>query len=268
MSKKKRSLTLWLSGCVLAVLFTLGNTKTCLAEAETVYVNPDTGYEAVIQDDAMLLYSAEKAQLATEMEEATAYGNLMFVTTDYNPNYGNDASYEFAADTLEDRYGVESSTIFLIDMDERMIYIYSVGKNYKVISDSRADTITDNVYTYASDEEYYKCASVAIKQITTLLSGGRIAQPMKYISNALLALILALFINYLVLRMVSKAKRPSRDELLEGIFAKCDVQNIRSAMVNQTRVYDPPSSSSSGGGGGHSGGGGGGHSGGGGGHRF
>ncbi|MGN0341244.1 MAG: TPM domain-containing protein [Roseburia sp.] len=264
MNKPMKRISLWLTGCVLGILFFFGNSQKCLAE--TVYVNPDTGYEAVIEDEAMLLTAGEQAMLATEMQEATAYGNLMFVTTDYNPNYGDDATYEYAADTLEDRYGYESSTIFLIDMDERMIYIYSIGQNYKTISKSRANTITDNVYTYASDAEYYSCASKAIDQITTVLSGGRIAQPMKYISNAFLALILALFINFIVVRMVSKAKKPSRDELLEGVFAKCTISNPNASMVNQTRVYDPPSSSS-GGGGGH-GGGGGGHHGGGGGHRF
>ncbi|MCI5620789.1 MAG: TPM domain-containing protein [Lachnospiraceae bacterium] len=262
MNKSMKKMSLWLTGCVLGLLFFFGSTQKCLAE--TVYVNPDTGYEAVIEDGAGLLTTEELDKLAIEMKEATAYGNLMFVSIDYNPNYGEDASYEYAADTLEERYGYESSTIFLIDMDERMIYIYSIGANYKTISKARANTITDNVYRYASDAEYYLCASKAIEQITTVLSGGRIAQPMKYISNAFLALILALLINFIVVRVISKAKKPGRDELLEGVFAKCTINHPKATMTNQTRVYDPPSSSGGGGGGG----GGGGHSGGGGGHSF
>lgn len=88
----------------------------------------------------------------------------------------------------------------MIDMDNRNIWIHSNGAIYRTITKSYADTITDNVYTYASAQDYYGCASEAYTQMATLLAGRRIAQPMKYISNALLALIIALLINYFVVR--------------------------------------------------------------------
>ena len=81
---------------------------------------------------------------------------------------------------------------------------------------------------------------------------------MKYISNALLALIVALLINYFVVRAFSRSKKPSENELLNNIYTQYAVSNPQSTFVRQSKVYDPPSSSgggSSGGGGGSSGGG-------------
>ena len=104
-----------------------------------------------------------------------------------------------------------------------------------------------------------------------------IAQPKKYISNALLAFILAALLNYFLARSLSRSSKPGTGEILGSISTRFDFQNPRKILTSQTKVYDPPSSSSSGGGhsgGGRSGGGGGrsggggGHSGGGGGHRF
>jgi uncharacterized protein len=98
---------------------------------------------------------------------------------------------------------------------------------------------------------------------------------MKYISNALLALVIAILINYVIVRMVSKKHAATPSELVSGIFVNNALNNSRVVLVRQTKTYAPRSSDSGGGGGGHGGGGhsggggGGGHSsGGGGGHSF
>ncbi len=97
---------------------------------------------------------------------------------------------------------------------------------------------------------------------------------MKYVSNALIALIAAFLINYLVIRVISARRRASHNKMLDAMIIQFRETNPQARFKNRTRVYSPPSSSSggsSGGGGGFSGGGGGGgggHSGGGGGHSF
>lgn len=70
-------------------------------------------------------------------------------------------------------------------MDNRNIWIHSNGGIYRIITSSYADTITDNVYQYATKRDYYGCCYEAFTEMLTLLQGNRIAQPMKYISNAL-----------------------------------------------------------------------------------
>lgn len=230
------------------------------AYGKTGEVNSNTGYEVLIDDDADLLTSEEELQLAEKMAEVTVYGHAAFVTVDYNTTSAGD----FAEDYFYGNFGYESGTLFLIDMDNREIYIYSDGEVYKIVTKSYANTITDNIYTYASDEEYYTCAYKAFEQIVSLLEGNKIAQPMKHISNAFLALLLALLINYILVMCMSAAKKPGKRELLEATKHRCSLVNTKAVYTHTTKKYDPPSSSS--GGGGRSGGGGGG--GGGGGHSF
>ena len=225
--------------------------------------NENSEYGIYIEDNADLLSSSEENDLEDVMEPISEHGNVVFLSIDSNPRYSAES---YAEDYGYSRFGNESYTIFLIDMDNREICVYSDGAIYKTITSAYARTITDNVFRYASDEDYYDCAYHAFDQINTLLEGKRIAQPMKYISNALLAIVLALLINYFIVMRVSRSVRASNSELLNGIFTSVDVHNTRTEFLNQTKKYSPQSSSSSGGRSG--GGGGGGSRGGGGSHRF
>ncbi len=222
-------------------------------------------YDVIIEDDADLLTEGEEDSLASLMMDITAYGNVAFKTIDEN-DYTTE---RYISNYYEEVFGSSSGIVFMIDMDNRNIWIYCDGDIYDVITSSYADTITDNVYEYASYEEYYICAYEAFSQALTLLEGNKIAQPMKYISNAVLALVLALMINYFVVRAMSRSVKPGKKELLDSTRHKYELANAETEFVNTTRTYSPRSSGggSSGGGGGRSGGGGG-RSGGGGGHRF
>ena len=221
------------------------------------YENPETGYFAMVIDDAYLLTSSETEKLIAEMKPITEYGDVLFCSTNDNPY----TAERYAAYMCEE-YCSYNCTIFLIDMDNRKIYIYSEGDIYDVITSGYASSITDNVYTYASDEEYFTCAQRAFRQMSTLLDGGSVSQPMKYICNALLSLIIGLMITYFIVRIVSRPKRARYADIKESMFCQTNIYNTQTHFVGQTRVYDPPSSSRSGGGGG------GGRSGGGGGHSF
>lgn len=232
--------------------------------AKPAYVNPDTGYQAVIEDDANLLSEEEEAALQEQLEEITAYGNVAFKTID--DNYMSTENY--ARSYYKDMFGTASGTLFLIDMDNRIIWIHSDGAVYKVITTAYANTITDNVYRYASDKAYFVCAQKAFEQILSLLKGQKIAQPMKYISNGLLAILLALLLNYGVVCVFAGAKKLGKKKMMENVPIQFSYTKPLAVFTHQTRTYHPVSSSSGSGGGGGGGGGGGHSSGGGGGHRF
>lgn len=236
---------------------------TTVCYAEPVYTNPDTGYQAVLEDDAELLTQEERLALKELLEEITIYGNVAFKTID--DNYTGTESY--ARSYYSDKFGTASGTLFLIDMDNRIIWIHSDGAVYKVITKAYANTIADNVYQYASDEAYYVCAREAFAQIISLLKGQKIAQPMKYISNGLLAVLLAMLLNYGVVCVFAGAKKPGKKKMMENVPVRFSYTKPLAVFSHQTRTYNPVSSSSGGGSGGSSGGGGG-RSGGGGGHRF
>jgi uncharacterized protein len=242
----------------------------------TVYTNEKTGYSVIYEDDAALLSDSEAEQLIEVMKPITAYGGVAFKTITKN-GYSSTSSY--ASSYYASKFGYDSGTVFLIDMAKRNIYIHSNGAVYNTVTTSYANVITDNVYKYASKSDYFTCASTAFGQEYSLLAGRRISQPMKYISNALLALVIAILINYLIVRTVSKKHAATQSELVSGIFVNNALNNSRVVLARQTKTYAPRSSDSGGhggGGGGHGGGGGfsgggggGGHSsGGGGGHSF
>lgn len=260
-----------LLGIVLACTgIFLANALVCLAETpsrQPVYTNPDTGYSVVVEDDAGLLTGEECEELAAVMKKITAYGNAAFKTVAQNSS----STERLAGSYYKERFGTDSGTLFLIDMDNRNIWIFSDGAIYKTVTSSYADTVTDNVYRYAGNGDYYTCGVRAFEQIYDLLEGNRIAQPMKYISNALLAVILSLLINFGLVRYFSKLKSPGEGEILKSIEKKFTYTEPVATYTHTSKRYDPVSSSSGGSsGGGSSGGssGGGSSSGGGGGHSF
>ena len=69
---------------------------------------------------------------------------------------------------------------------------------------------------------------------------------MKYISNALLALILAALINYLVVMLCSGSSKASRKEILDSISTRFSFTNQKKELLSQTKTYSPVKSSSTG----------------------
>jgi uncharacterized protein len=234
------------------------------------YTNPETNYVVYIDDAADLITDEEENLLLEEMKGITEYGNAAFVTNE--EDHADYTSY-YTEERYQELFGWDSGTMFMIDMADREIFIHSDGEVYGIINNDRAETITDNAYRLAGKGDYFGCAALVFEQILKVLEGGRIAQPMKYTSNAVLAIILALLINYGLLSFSRRAyKREIRsDEVLVHAVNSFILGASVEQFLRQTKRYIPSSSSSSGHSGGshHSGGGGGGgHHGGGGGHRF
>ena len=235
-------------------------------KTEDTTVNNDTNnnsnsgeynaYSILIEDDANLLTDSEKRQLMEDMRPLSKYGNIVFKSVSVNP-----VNVEtFARTYYISKFGHESGSVFVIDMDNRQIAIASYGNNERVITNNKADIITSNVYRYATNQNYYMCAKKAYEQMYTLLEGGKVAEPMRYASNIVLSLVLAFFIGFFRILATSKIKKADQNEVLGGCDIKFIVDNVQGIKTGTHRVYDPPSDS---GGGGSSGGGGGGGGGGG-----
>ncbi|HQJ06207.1 MAG TPA: hypothetical protein PLI57_07500, partial [Spirochaetota bacterium] len=180
---------------------------------------------------------------------------------------------EYAGNRYGALFGDQSGTLFLIDMDldmgmdNRMIKFYSDGKFARIINNTRSNEIADNIYAYASKEKYFECANEAFNQVLMLLKGERIFTPMKYATNALMALCLALLANFLVAAISRKRNvainKIDRSHAVIDLNEKTKfIKKINSKMISQTRTLssDSDSGSSSGGGGGGGGGSSGGHS--------
>ncbi|MCR5181924.1 MAG: TPM domain-containing protein [Clostridia bacterium] len=264
--KAADTLAVFLIAALLITTAAAFTTQSVSAAAYPGFYNRSTHFEVLVMDDADLLTDSEEYQLVGAMRSNTKFGNAVFLSSD-SPV---ESTAALAADTYKSMYGSESGSIFVVDMYNRYLYIFSDGLVYKFITKSYANTITDNVYRYATKGDYYTCAMEVFSQELKVLNGVRIAQPMKYVDNVLLALIASLFLNYLVLRIQARRDRATQAVMMESSKSYLALISAKYFDRGTTKIYSPPSSSSSGGssGGGGGGGGGGGSSGGGGGHGF
>ena len=155
-----------------------------------LYTNPETGFEVMILDDLGLLSDVEKVQLLEDMIPITEFGHIMFWSTEEN-------TYDSEAQAREKRasyYGRQSAGILLINMKTRKVVFHSDGAINSYVDASYARSITDNASGYASSGQYYECAREVYDEVYRVLNGQRIAEPMKYTSFIVIALMLAFVI--------------------------------------------------------------------------
>ena len=228
--------------------------KAASYDLKTGYTNSVTDYSVYYADDAGILSSDEIAKLVQEAEAATEYGNLVIYTAAVNP-FGSD--YDRLGHDICAYLGYESTTVILVDMQNRKLVLRNSGANESRISVGKSNVILDNNYKYATNGDYYKFFSKSIDQVNKVLKGARIAQPMKYVSNAFFAVVTALLINIIMVKVSTSHNKPSDEELFENLSTGfVETNGLEEKFIRQTKTYSPRSSSGGGGGGG----GGGGHS--------
>ena len=256
MRKRLLSLASVILGLTLG-LTCLSPAAYCADDVQPVYgeYSDETGYFYFVDDEAGLFGKGEEAALEDVLQPiADKYGNAGIVTID--EDYYNDTE-DYADAYIDMMFGDDNSVVFFIDMDTRTLTLWSDGDLQKTLQGA-GTTITDNVYRYASDGDYYTTAEKAMEQVYTKLEGGRIATPMKILSNISISIVLALLLSYIIAFSVSASFKASAAELLSGIENRYEFTDKNIIFTHKTREYSPRSSGSgrSGGGGGHSGGGG------------
>jgi uncharacterized protein len=218
--------------------------------------------EVYIYDSLGLLSPEENTQLWQIMHRLTEYGNVAFVTTKVTRG----TTDYFAMSQYNRLFGTESGILFIIDMGNRNVFIWTDGYIGSYITRGKARVITDNVAEYATRFQYYTCAAKAFEQAEKVITGGYIPQPMVYASNAVLAVIVGLVLNFLLLRALNRKKEmTSVKELNKFVVGVTRIHSTKRNIVRTKVVHFANSSGGGFRGGGGFGGGGHGH---GGGHRF
>ncbi|MBE6015074.1 MAG: TPM domain-containing protein [Lachnospiraceae bacterium] len=270
---KKAPSVAWILAVVISIVIMAGPILVdVLNEVGNKSMDENTSIVAeeriIVRDEADLLTPEGEAAIKEHMVPITKYGSVALVTT----RQSSMSSSDYATKRYMELIGKTSGTLFLIDMGKRQLYIYSGGRLYDTVSASKAETITDNVYTYASRGLYYECAASVFDQISTILEGGIIPQPMKHISNALLALAIALMVVFVIANFRTRIRKAAEKNVFDETATKSFEVGNPASMVKIYEKKTRHTESSGGGGGGYSGGGGGGggggFSGGGGGHGF
>ncbi len=236
----------------------------CAAGEDIRETNEATGYTLVFHDEAGLVDAAEQEKVLEAMRPVLEYANVGFMTY---PAGGNSRNSATKAQEWGDRtFGSNTRfTVFIIDMTNRHLDIYASRPLSGILTAAEENTIADNVYRAASRGDYAGCAEEAFREITNVLKGEKIATPMKYASNALLALIMAILAAFLLISgWIRKEQAVSMPNIIKGAAAGAATVIVGSTLK---KVVHHESRS----GGGFGGGGGGGFSGGGGssgGHGF
>lgn len=271
-SKISRNIMLLLSAALVFACCYFAPMKVSAKDGVAVYINNVTGYSAVILDNANYIDDLKEDELLQIMIPITEYSNVVYLTDEGNYSYTESYSEDLSRRTayaLFDNNRTDKVNVIVYECDNEYDYIFSNGKVHSSpITSAKAYSITDNIYKYSADGNYYKAAEKAFTQIYNLLEGKAIAEPMKYICNAIMAITIALLINFLIINSKSKLKRASSAELISGAISWVETTPPMVEFISESKTYSPQSSGGGGGHGGHGGGGhgGGGHGGGGGGH--
>ena len=217
--------------------------------------NEETGYFLVIEDNGGLIDAAEIAGVQDSMRPILEYANAGFLTYGASGDSTNSAT---KAQKWGDRtFGSGTRfTVFIIDMNTRHLDIYASRPLSGILTAAEENTISDNVYRYASREDYAGCARETFRQIASVLQGEKLRTPMKYASNALLALIMAVLAAFLLISgWIRKEQAVSMPTVIKAAGAGAATVILGSTLK---KVVHHESSSGGGGGGGFGGGGGGG----------
>ncbi|MEE0957644.1 MAG: TPM domain-containing protein [Ruminococcus sp.] len=241
---------------LLLIIALIASSAMCAGAAEesedgVMYTNPETGYRVVIIDELGLLSGSEADMLADDMKPITDYGNAAFWTTqEYTSNEIDQARVK-----RYDLFGYDSAVIFSVNMNVRKLTVQAYGDILKSVTPSVARSVTNNVKDYATRKEYYNCAKQAFEQMHQVIRGESIAEPMKYTSYAVIALMTGVIIALCV--AFSKRCNPLRREYSHASVTGSGTVitgDLHMSLVRNETIHV----SSGGGGGGFGGGGGGG----------
>lgn len=249
-------------------------------------IKSNANSNVLVEDNADLLSDKEEENLDNLLRSFDPDINYYVVTNESNL-YGKDVDKMLEGFYTSEFPENEDGIAMIIDMYTRTIYLQGYGQIQYELTNSDAYDITDNVYTYATNQQYYNCFYNALIQVNNHLNEIAVPRPMRWIVTAILSVIIG-FLGTFFFAMIERSEiKPQpyiKDVEMKGsmITSKCEI-----TKTTKTPRYSDNSGSSSfgsssgggysggfsgggfsGGGGGFSGGGssGGGHSGGG--HSF
>ena len=156
---RKKLKRLFAAVCFCGALF-----MTMNAAAETDYV----------YDEADLLTTEEEAALQQYAEIFSANWNMNFLVVTTDDAEGK-SSMEYADDFYDARFqesSEEDGVLYLIDMDNREIYLSTCGMAIRYLTDARIDNILDKAWNHVADGDYYGTFTAFFDETERYLNQG------------------------------------------------------------------------------------------------
>lgn len=207
--------------------------------------------EETVFDYADLLTSSEEDNLRNYAEKFEKYDiSVIFLTT----NDAEDKSSMIYSDDFYDSNNFRpDGVLFMIDMDNRELYINTVGECIDLLTDTAIYNTLDACYTHASNGEYALCLSRMSKSICTKLEDhyNPLLGAVKFSFTTLIIMVVITIIIVIVL--ISKHNRANKSvsakHYIGSTFEVKDRNVVYMGCSKEViRDYYAPSNNSSGGG--------------------
>ena len=152
----------------------LAGTAFAAAGEDAYQMAEGTESYADVYDMADLFTDEEEKQLS---EQAQVLSDTMKMEAVIVTTEENSGSAQVFADGfyMEGGFGTgsdHSGILFLIDMDNRELYISTNGQMIRYMTDSRINDVLDDVYNYAADADYYGAAAAFLADTETCYANG------------------------------------------------------------------------------------------------
>ena len=136
-----------------------------------VMETPAVDEKEKVYDFADLFTDTEENDIYLKTNEfITTYDmDLAIVTISSNPKY---SEVEYADDFYDYNNFNDNGILFLIDMDNRQIYMSTTGTAINMYNDNRINYLMDSIYKYISNKSYSKGTLEYIKMLSSLASEG------------------------------------------------------------------------------------------------
>lgn len=142
-----------------------------IADRSAIMSTPSVDATEKIYDFADLYTDDEEQSLYDKVKTFIDTYNMDFAIVTINEN-NKYSEVEYADDFYDYNDFDINGLLFLIDMDNRQIYMSTSGTAINMYTDARIDYLMDNVYQYMSDKEYYDGTSEYISLLSSLAAKG------------------------------------------------------------------------------------------------
>lgn len=224
---------------------------------QNILNTPKVDEDEKVYDFADLFTSDEEQELYKSIQGYIEEFNMDMVIVTISEN-NKSSSMEYADDFYDYNYfGINDSKdgiLFLIDMDNRNIYITTTGKAINKYNDSRIDDMLDRAYTYMTSEDYFEAAQAFIDEASWTDPTAWIVMYIFSFLAATIPTVFFIFKNRMV-RKATEANRYMEENSLHITSAKDvfvtthTVRHAKQSSSSGSSTHSSSSGSSHGGGG-------------------
>ena len=230
---------------------------------------PVFGVTPKVYDNAGLFTAAELQEIETRAAELGETLKLDLVVVTITDTKGK-TSRQFA-DDFYDEYGFghgkdADGALFLINMEDREVYISTSGVAIKYLTDQRIESILDRVFDYLPDGQYGKAAMAFLTQVENYVKTGIpsnqhtydedtnriVKEEMPLVQKLMYNLVIAIAVAGIVVAIMASMNR-ARNSTTKHTYLDSrsfNVFNRHDRHVNTTQTFvvipkNPPSGGSS-----------------------